>query len=178
MPDRLRPTLGLVAGVATVLISGCGSGGAPSTGAGAGASPSTAGTRSTTTHFIAQAEAICQTLNAHEQPLKARQESLKGLPAEASDKGFVSIARQVVTLSRAADEKLRALPRPPADARAIEGLLASFAQEITDTSDIADAAANQDGTIAEEAEDALKRSIAANSTPATAYGMRDCIGGE
>jgi hypothetical protein len=178
MPARLRPALGLAAGLATALLSGCGSSGAPTTSAHAGESASITGTQSTKAHFIAHAEAACRTLSAQEQPLKARQESLKGLPAEASDKAFVSIARQVVTFSRKADEELRALPRPPADARAIEGLLASFAQEITDTSDIAAAAANQNGTIGEDAEDALKKSIAANSTLAAAYGMKDCIGGE
>lgn len=175
---RLRPALGLAAGLATVLLSGCGSSGTPTTAGHASESVSITGTRSTKAHFIAQAEAACRTLTAQEQPLKARQNSLKGLSAEASDKAFVSIARQVVTFSRAADERLRALPRPPADAHAIEALLASFAQEITDTSDIAAAAANQNGTIGEDAEDALKKSIAANSALASAYGMKDCIGGE
>jgi hypothetical protein len=178
MPARLRPALGLAAGLASVLLSGCGSSGTPTTSAHAGESVSVTGTQSTKAHFVAQAEAACRTLTAQEQPLKARQNSLKGLSAEASDKVFVSIAREVVTFSRSADEKLRALPRPPADAHAIEGLLASFAQEITDTSDIAAAAANQNGTIGEDAEDALKKSIAANSTLAASYGMKDCIGGE
>jgi hypothetical protein len=178
MPARLRPALGLAAGLAIVSLSGCGSSGTSTTSAHASESVAITGTQSTKAHFIAHAEAVCHTLSKQEKPLKARQESLKGLSAEASDKVFVSIARQVVTFSRAADEKLQELPRPPADAHAIEGLLASFAQEITDTSDIAAAAANQNGTIGEDAENALKKSIAANSTLAATYGMKDCTGGE
>ena len=106
MLDRLRPALGLAAGLAAVLLSGCGPTGAATTGAHAGESTSTAGVQATKARFVAQAEAVCHTLNVQEQPLKARQESLKGLSTAAAGNAFVSIARQVVTFSRAADEKL------------------------------------------------------------------------
>jgi len=178
MLDRLRPALGLAAGLATVLLSGCGSTGAGTTGAHAGEPASTAGVRATNARFVAQAETICRALSAQEQPLKARQESLKGLSTPASGKAFVSLAHQVVTFSRAADEKLRALARPPADARAIEQLLSAFAHELADATNIATAAANEENTPGEDAVNELRKSIAANSALAATYGMKDCIGAE
>jgi hypothetical protein len=178
MLDRLRPALGLAAGLATVLLSGCGSSGTGTTGAYAGQSASTAGVQATTAHFVAQAEAVCHTLSVQEQPLKARQESLKGVPTATSDKAFVSLARQVVTLSRATDEKLRALARPPAAGRAIEQLLSAFAEELVYATNIATAAANEENTPGEDAVNELRKSIAANSALAATYGMKDCIGAE
>ncbi len=178
MPDRLRPALGLAAGLATVLLSGCGSTGAGTTGARAGESASTAGVQATRAGFVAQAEAVCHTLSVQEQPLKARQESLKGLSTASAGSAFVSIARQVVTFSRAADDKLRALARPPADAQAIDQLLTAFSQEIAYATNIATAAAHEENTPGEDFEHQLRKSIAANSALAAAYGMKDCIGAE
>jgi hypothetical protein len=178
MLGRLRPALGLAAGLAAVTVAGCGSSGAGTRGAQTGGSASSAGTQSTNASFVARAQTICRALSAQEQPLKARQESLKGLSTTASAKEFVSIAHQVVTLSHAADDKLQALARPPADTRAIEQLLSAFAREIVYATNIATAAANEENTPGEDAENELRRSIAANSALAATYGMKDCIGGE
>jgi hypothetical protein len=178
MLDRLRPALGLAAGLAAVTVAGCGSNGAGTTGAHAGGSASSAGTQSTTASFVVRAEAICRALSAQEQPLKARQESLKGLSTTASAKTFVSIAHQVVTFSHTADDKLQALARPPGDTRAIEQLLSAFAREIVYATNIATAATNEENTPGEDAENELRRSIAANSALAATYGMKDCIGAE
>jgi hypothetical protein len=178
MPDRPRAALGLLVGLIAVLLSACGTTGTPTTTVHADVSASTPNALPTKARFAAQAQAICVTLSAQEKPLEARQGSLKGLPITTAEKAFVSLARQVVVLSRAADSKLERLPRPPSDARAIEQLLRSFSEEATDATGIADAAANQESTAGEAAEGALKKSIAANSSLAAAYGMKDCIGSE
>jgi hypothetical protein len=173
MLDRLRPALGLAAGLAAVTFAGCGSSG--TTGAHAGASGSNTDTQAT---FIARAETICRSLSTQEQPLKARQESLRELSTAASGKTFVSIAREVVALSRATEDKLRTLARPPGDTRAIERLLTTFAQEIVYATNIATAAANEENTPGEDAVKELRKSIAANSALAATYGMEDCIRSE
>jgi hypothetical protein len=167
MPARLRPALGLAGGLAVLLLAGCGSG-----------SASTPGASAAKARFVAEARAVCRTLEAQEQPLKARQESLKGQPTATADKAFVSVARQVVALSRAAEGKLQALPRPAADAHAIAGLLTSFTQEIADVNDVANAVADNQPAIGESADAALRKSIAQNSALARAYGMTACVGGE
>jgi len=177
MPERLRPALGLAVGLCTLLLSGCGGGGAGSATVPAGGSASTA-TAAARAAFVARAEAVCRVLSTQEQPLKARQESLKGLQTASAERAFVSLVRQLASFSRAAEGKLQAIPRPSADARAIEGLLASFSGEITDVADIATAAANQEGTIGEGAEQTLRKSIAKNSALAARYGMKECVGAE
>ncbi|MGD0452563.1 MAG: hypothetical protein ABSB69_03120 [Solirubrobacteraceae bacterium] len=174
MPDRLRPALGLAMAAAAVLLSGCGSAGKPA----ATAHTTAQGPPTTKARFVAQAGAICHTLSAQEKLLKARQEALKGLPAQSADTAFVALVDQLVADSRAAESKLRALGRPAGDARAIEGLLSALSEEATDASGIAKAADNQENSLGEAAEQALKRSVAANSALAAAYGMSDCIGSE
>jgi hypothetical protein len=168
MLARLRPALGLAGGLVVLLLAGCGASG----------SASTAGASAAKARFVADAQSVCRTLKAQEQPLKARQESLKGQPTAVADKAFVSVARQVAALSRAADGKLQALPRPAADAHAIAGLLTSFSQEIADVSDVANAVAENQPAIGESADAALRKSIAQNSALADAYGMNACVGSE
>lgn len=177
MLDRLRPALGLTVGLAAVVAAGCGSTGGTG-GAHTGTPASSAGTQPTQARFVARAQTICRALSTREQPLKARQESLKGLSTAASGKAFVSIARQVVTLSHTADGRLRTLARPPGDTQAIEQLLTAFSQEIVYATNIATAAANEENTPGEDAVHELRKSIAANSALAATYGMKDCIGAE
>ncbi len=174
MPDRPRPSLGLAVVLAILLLSGCGTTSTPS----AKVSVSTPRGGQTKARFIAQAEAICRTLSAQEQPLKARQESLKQLPTATAEKAFVSLAHQVVVISRAANNKLHALPRPPDDVQAIEKLLAGFSEEVAETTGIANAAVSQESSIGEAAERALKKSIATNSALADEYGIKGCTGSE
>lgn len=176
MPDRLRPALGLAVGLAALLLllAGCASSGMQSAPAGASASKASAAKA----RFIAGAQAACRTLKAQEQPLEARQETLKEQPAGISDKAFVSLAQQVVVLSQAAHARLQALARPAADADAITTLLASFSQEIADVSDEANAVAAGKTATGERADQQLEKSIEQNSPSAAAYGMNDCIGRE
>lgn len=178
MRDRLRPALGLVASLIAMLVAACGGGGATNASIRANAPASAPDALPTKAHFVAQAQAICSALSAQEKPLKARQESLKGLPATSADTAFVALVHQLVTLSRVADAKLEALPRPAGDAHAIEKLLTGFSEETTEASAIAKAADNQESTLGEASEDALKRLIADNSVAANEYGMSDCIGSE
>src|ERR1700677_2608595 len=139
MAGQLRPALVLLASVLTVLCAGCGASNSHVASVHAGAESTPTGV-STRAQFVAQAQQICQTLSAQEKPLRARQETLKSLPTATADKLFVSLVDQVVTLSRAAERKLAALPRPPSDARAISKLLAGFSEEIKDAGAIANAA--------------------------------------
>jgi hypothetical protein len=182
MGAQLRRALGLAIALPVLALAGCGSGGTSTTTASTSAPTSvpTSTQQATTTKpsFIARAEGICRALSAHEAPLKARQESLKGLPTSTADKDFVSLVRQVVSLSRATVGRLRALPQPPADAAAIDRLLMGLSEETTDAADIAVAAVAQESNSGEAAEDALRRSIADNRRLAAQYGMRDCFGSE
>jgi uncharacterized protein YceK len=178
MADRLRPALGLAVvvavAVAVLMVSGCGS-----TGTTTAAVPTSApAATSTKAHFVARAEEICRTLSAQEEPLKAQQESLKGLPSASADSVFVSLVRQVLAISKAANSKLHALPQPAGDAQAIDKLLAGFSEQVAEVSSIADAATRQESAVGEAAEGALKRSIADNSGLADAYGMKACVGSE
>jgi hypothetical protein len=184
MVDRPRAALSLAVALVALAATGCGSTSTPtaaSTQAGTGqtaASAATSGSVPTKAQFIAQAEDICRKLSSEEKPLKARQEALKGLSAASSDKAFVSLAHQVVALSRAAGGKLQALPRPPGDAGMIEKLLIVYNEDATDVSNIAYAVANQESSAGEAAAEALKRSITVNSGLAEGFGMKDCTGSE
>jgi hypothetical protein len=176
MPDRPRPVLGLLVALAVALLAGCGGSSAPRD-TSSGESPSAA--RAARASFVAHAEAICRTLSAQEQPLKARQESLKRLPSAAvADTEFVALVRQLVALSRTADGKLRALARPAGDAQNIGRLLTSFSQQLTEVTDVANAAAKQESAVGEAAVLELRRSIAQNIALAGRYGMKACLSSE
>lgn len=175
MPARQRPALGLVVGVALVLLAGCGSSSAPhDTPAGTSASDASASKAS----FVAHAQEVCRRLSTQEQPLKARQESLSRLPSAVADKEFVALVRQLVVLSRTAEGELRALPRPAGDAHDIERVLTSFSQQLTDVTAVASAAGKEESDIGEAAVLALKRSIAQNIALAQRYGMKACLSAE
>jgi hypothetical protein len=174
MRDQLRGALGFAAILAALLCAGCGSSSTPSTSTQANQSTSTA----TRAQFVAQAERICSTLSQQEKPLKARQETLKQLPAAAAAKAFVALVHQVVALSRATASKLQALPQPAGDTQSIKKLLSSFSGEAGDAIAIANAAASQEASTGEAVQDALRRTIAENRALAAEYGMKDCIGSE
>jgi hypothetical protein len=175
MPVRPRRALGLALGVALVLLSGCGgSSGARDTPAGA----SGAGEGAAKASFLAHAQALCRTLSAQEQPLKVRQESLKRLPSAVADKEFVALVRQLVALSRTAESRLRALPRPAGDAKDIERVRTSLSQQLADATEVASAAAKEESDVGEAAVLALRRSIAQNVGLAQRYGMKACLSGE
>ncbi len=127
---------------------------------------------------MAQAQAICRSLSAAEKPLEERQAALKGEATSSSGATFVTIARQVVALSKAADAKLHALARPAADAVPISKLLASFSMDVAYADALAQAAAKEENDVGEAAERGLRRSIAANAQLAREYGVTMCTGAE
>ncbi len=158
---------------------GCGSTTSTQTGSGGAATSAASGTPAPSrARFVAQAEGFCRTLSSGEKPLKAREEALKGLPSAAYDKAFVVVANQVVALSRTAAEKLKTLPRPPADAASIEKALDAYSEEVADVANISYSVANQESSAGEAAVAALKRSIAGNASLAERYGLKDCTGSE
>jgi hypothetical protein len=177
MRDQLRPTLVLAASVLALLCSGCGSSDSHDASVHAGAESTPTGV-ATKAQFIAQAQAICHTLSASEKPLKARQETLKSLPTATAGRLFVSLVDQVVKLARAADRKLEALPRPASESQAIDKLVAALTEEVNDAVSIADAARSEESSSGEASEEALKRSIAANVSSASSYGMKACFSSE
>jgi hypothetical protein len=178
MADRLRAALGLAIVMAAFGAVGCGASSTQTTAGSASTSATASKSIATKAQFIARAESICRKLSSQEKPLKARQESLKGLPPASSDKPFVSLADQVVTLSRGAVSQLRALPRPPGEAGRIAELLTIYNEEATNVSNIAYSVAHQESSAGEAAAAALKRSIATNSGLAQEFGLQDCIGSE
>jgi hypothetical protein len=175
MLARPRPALGLLACVALALLAGCGSS-ATTRDTPTGASTSDAS--ATRASFVAQAQAVCRTLNAQEQPLKVRQESLSRLPSTVAGKEFVALVRQLVALSHTAEAKIGALPRPAGDGRDIERLLTSFSQQLTDAAEVASAAGKEESDLGEAAVLSLKRSIAQNVALAQRYGMKACLSAE
>jgi hypothetical protein len=176
MRDQLKGALGLAAILAALLCAGCGSSSTPSTSTSSQASQSAS--TANKTQFVAQAERICSTLSQQEKPLKARQETLKRLPAGVAAKTFAALVHQVIAFSRAAASKLEMLPRPAGDTDAIKKLLSGFAGETSDAAAIGNAAASQEASTAEAVQYALRRTIADNRALAAEYGMADCIGSE
>ena len=159
--------------MATLGATGCGSTSTPT----ATTNTATTSTKSAATkaQFVAQAEAICRRLSVEEKPLKASQESLKGASAAASAQTFASLADHVVTLSRTADGRLRAIPQPPGEAAAINELLTVYGEEIGDVSNIAYFLTHQESSAGEAAAQALKRSVTGIAATAQRFGMKDCI---
>jgi len=181
MRDRSTPPPGL-AGLAVALalaamavaLAGCGGGAssAHTTGASAGerASPPT-----TRAQFAAQASSICRRASTQQQRLKSREQALRKLPEAQATKEFVSIVRQAAAISQAADRRLGELPRPPAQASQIAGLVRVYSQQAQDARAIASATAGNQDAIAEAAARALSNSIKAHLASAGRLGMRACF---
>lgn len=176
MADRLRPALGPLVLLAALILAGCGGTSTPRSHPASSASAADA--LAAKARFIVQAQSVCRSLSAQEQPLKARQETLKQLPSGVAGQEFVALVRRLIVLSGAADGKLRALARPPGDAQNIERLLRSFSQQLNDVTAVADAAAKQESSVGEAAVQALRRSIAQNIALAQRYGMKSCVSAE
>jgi hypothetical protein len=127
--------------------------------------------------FVTAAERICAKLSTEEKPLKARQEVLKSQEAGPAETTFVSLAQQVVTISRKALASLEKLPRPPKQAAAIATLMSIYSDQITDVNDLATAVANRESTSGEGADSALKRAVTASEGLARTYGVTGCTTG-
>ncbi|MGO8905949.1 MAG: hypothetical protein ACLQMH_10045 [Solirubrobacteraceae bacterium] len=125
--------------------------------------------------FIAQADEICQTAQTQLTPLKARVEALQGqTPSSSIYKTLGTLLREDVTISRAVEKKLQALPQPPADAATIEKILAGLSEEITDKNNAANAVANEETSAIEADSTADKKAKAYDEGLAQGYGMKVC----
>jgi hypothetical protein len=171
MADRPRSAFGLALALALAAlgIASCGGTSTKTT------STTSSGSLSTRAQFVAQASRICQGVRAQEQPLKTREESLKRLPVAQADQEFVSLARQAASIARSADNQLRALARPKADAQEIAQLLQAYYGEAADADKLANAAVHQESGLGEAVASALAKSIALNSASAKKLGMGDCF---
>jgi hypothetical protein len=172
MVDSSRAALGLLIALAALAVSGCG-GASTKTSSAAASSASVSPAR-----FVTAASTICEGVRRQLQPLKARQESLKKLPAAAGAREFVALAHEVATIARAAEAKLQALPRPSADASAIEQVLQAYSAQATDASNLAIAAAHQESTPGEDFAGAIAKSVALHGAAAKRLGMGGCFGVE
>jgi hypothetical protein len=173
MVERSRVVFGLLVALAAALtIASCGGTSTKATGT-TGASASVPAAQ-----FVAAASSICEGVRKQELPLKTREESLKKLPATAGAKEFVALAHEAATISRAAEAKLQALPRPSADASAIEQVLQAYSAQATDASNLAIAAAHQESTPGEDFAGAIAKSVALHGAAAKRLGMGGCFGVE
>jgi len=168
MADRPLTAFGLLLALAAIGISACGS---TSRTTATGTVPGAAVTQA---QFIAAASSICAGVHAQEEPLKAREESLKNLPAATATPTFVSVVRQATAVARAAEKRLRAVPRPPGS-QAIEALLNAYSEEAEDANKVANAAAHQENTFGQYAAEGLARNIALHLASAKRFGMGGCF---
>jgi len=168
----IAPLAALVALALALALAGCGgtSHATPTTGA-AGPAGSAAEQR-----FIAHATLICALASQRERPLKARKEALRSSTSTATaGPAFASLAREAAAIARTADERLAALPRPAADARAIGQLVHAYSLEATDAGEIANGVANKDSELGEAASDALAGIVRKNLNAAKRLGMGACF---
>lgn len=168
MASRPTAAFGLAAVLVACVVSGCGG----TSNSGSNQSPAA---RAAKQRFVAQASAVCRTVQAEERPLRASEEQLKGQPLTEAEKQFVSLAQRAATIAHTADERLRALSRPSPEAHAISQVVQAYGEQAEDASKIASAAANKEGGVGESASVALSRSIAANLSAAKGLGMGKCL---
>ncbi len=150
-------------------VAGCGGTSTKTT------SATTTAVQVTRGQFVAQASAVCASAGAQERPLKAREQALKGEPVAEANQAFVSLAREAATIAHDADERLRALKEPPAEAAAVQQLLRAYAEEANDALEISNAVAHQENNIGEAVSSALSRSITGNVAAAKRLGMGECF---
>jgi hypothetical protein len=168
MASRSTAAFGLAAVLMACAVSGCGSSGR----SGPGPSPAQLAAHR---RFVAQARAICHEVSAQQRLLRKREEALKGQPVGSAVKSFASLAGQAATIARTADGRLRALPRPTADAHAIAQTVQAYGEQASAASEIARAAAHEENSVGEAASVALSRSIAAHLGAARGLGMGGCL---
>ncbi|HTU77675.1 MAG TPA: hypothetical protein VMF09_02830 [Solirubrobacteraceae bacterium] len=159
-----------------LVLAGCGGAGVKATSAsGPGAGVEQRQSLAARREFVAHAAAICARAGAQAKPLKAHEEALKGQPVASATPAFVSLARRAMAIALAAYERLRALPRPPADASAVQQLLQAYAEETSDAGDIANAAAHKENSLGEAVSQALGKSVSRNLAAAKRFGMGECF---
>jgi hypothetical protein len=169
----MRGYSALLLTLVAVATGGCGSTSTPSVSV-AGATSARAPTPgATTTRFVAAADAICRTLRSQQQPLDDRVEAL-GNETAATRARLLVLLRQSVVFARAAQIKLRALPRPPSAAAAIGKLLDGYAQEAAEVSSFTDSLTSREPEREKLSSGSLERTTAADSKLAKSLGLKVC----
>jgi hypothetical protein len=131
----------------------------------------------TTAHFIAAADAICRALHAQQQPVNARVGALTQ-ETKAARAQLQSLLRRSVVYVHAADNKLKALPRPPGEAAEINRLLAGYDEEAEEVSSFADSLTRLEPERQRFSSGSLERTTAADRKVAESLGMKTCAASE
>jgi hypothetical protein len=177
MTVRLRCAAGPLVALAALGLAGCGGSGASTVTATTGSASVSAGGGAA--QFSTAATRICEGVHAQQEPLQIREESFKGQlgrSAASADLAFASLARQAAAIAQTGLGRLVALPRPHAQALAIEQVLQAYSEQVGDANTIASAAASGQNSRGEAASAALARSIAAHGIAARRLGMGECFG--
>jgi len=162
---------------AAMTATGCGSTSTQSVSVHAGTSAATPTPDTTTSHFILAADDICRALHSQQAPVNARVQALTQETATAKAQ-LQALLRQSVVFVRAADAKLRALPRPPAEATAIEGLLSGYDQEAAEVTSFADSLTRVEPERQRFASGSLERTTQSDRKLAESLGMKACAASE
>jgi hypothetical protein len=158
--------------LAAVAAGGCGS----TTGPGSDrTSAAAAAPNATTAHFIAAADQICGVLRSQQGPLNARAQKLTTDTA-ATRALLATLLRESVAFARAADTKLKALPRPPSDATSIGKLLTGYETESAEVAASVEALVSQQPEKQRFASGSLERTTAADHALAAGLGLKICAG--
>jgi hypothetical protein len=153
--------------------AGCGSTDAPSASVRAGMSAEAPTPGATPARFIAAADAICGALHSQQQSLNTRVQALTRETA-ATRAQLRALLRQSVVFARAADAKLRALPRPPSDATAIDKLITGYEQEAAEVTSYADSLTSLEPEREKFSSGSLERTTASDRKLAESLGMKVC----
>jgi hypothetical protein len=116
--------LAVVALLLCLSLVSCGQAGAPAHAAGST-------TTTTLAQFDARANEICRTLTQEQEAIERRSRDT-GQTGEA-------VWHELVAVSRSADNEVKALPQPPAQADVLDHLLVAYFQEAQDEEEIASA---------------------------------------
>jgi hypothetical protein len=122
--DAIRSfAFGVIALLTCLSLVSCGKAGAPAHAAGS--------TTTTLAQFDALANEICRTMTREQEAIERRSRD----PGETGE----AVWHELVAASRSADNEVRALPKPPAQANVLDHLVVAYFQEAQDEEEIASA---------------------------------------
>jgi hypothetical protein len=166
----IRLSFAVAVALAALLLAGCGSSSTDT--ATVNGSANAAAARAA---FIAHADAVCAKLKHAQAPLTARAGALEEASESASRRSALArTMRRAVTLARAANAKLAAIPRPPGSEPTIAKLLAGYSQEATDLEKLADAIEAVDGAGIQSARAELAKAKASSRELGQQVGLKVC----
>jgi len=124
--------------------------------------------------FISQADAICAELQATDRPLELRAEALSREASTVSRRLLAGLFDESIALARAADAKLAALARPAAERATIAELLTGYGSEAQDVSHLTTALRQNEPSLQESSEAALKGTEESDRALARSLGLKVC----